>query len=27
VENHLYHATTKLGTTSRTELATLLHGH
>jgi DNA-binding NarL/FixJ family response regulator len=27
VENHLYRATTKLGTTDRTELAALLHGH
>jgi DNA-binding NarL/FixJ family response regulator len=27
VENHLYRASTKLGTTDRTELAALLHGH
>jgi DNA-binding NarL/FixJ family response regulator len=27
VENHLYRACTKLGTTDRTELAALLHGH
>jgi ATP/maltotriose-dependent transcriptional regulator MalT len=27
VENHLYRASTKLGTTDRTELATLLHDH
>jgi DNA-binding NarL/FixJ family response regulator len=27
VENHLYRASTKLGTTDRTELITLLHGH
>jgi DNA-binding NarL/FixJ family response regulator len=27
VENHLYRASTKLGTTDRAELATLLHGH
>ncbi len=27
VENHLYRASTKLGTTDRAELAALLHGH
>jgi DNA-binding NarL/FixJ family response regulator len=27
VENHLYRASTKLGTTDRAQLATLLHGH
>jgi DNA-binding NarL/FixJ family response regulator len=27
VENHLYRASTKLGTTARSELTTLLHGH
>jgi DNA-binding NarL/FixJ family response regulator len=27
VENHFYRATTKLGTTDRTELTALLHGH
>jgi DNA-binding NarL/FixJ family response regulator len=27
VENHLYHARTKLGATDRAELAALLHGH
>jgi DNA-binding NarL/FixJ family response regulator len=27
VENHLYRACTKLGTTDRTELTALLHGH